>query len=66
MHSSEAIAYEAKVSGNKEHRRIVREALQTAIAGGRKVMLSGDADGQTGYMSGSFLFAPFALEVLND
>lgn len=66
MHSSEAIAYEAKVTGNKEHRRIVREALQTAIAGGRKVILSGDADGQTGYISGSFLFAPFALEVLNE
>ena len=64
MHASEALAYEAKLTGNREHRRILRESLQSAIMGGIQVLERNEAVGQSGYYSGVFLFPPFALESL--
>jgi hypothetical protein len=66
MHASEAFAYEAKLTGNREHQRIMREALHSALTGGRKVITSGETVGQTGYGSGVFLFPPFAVETLDE
>ncbi|MFN0196954.1 MAG: hypothetical protein ACKVT0_09415 [Planctomycetaceae bacterium] len=66
FHSSEAFVYESALTGNDEHRRIVREALQTAIRGGQAALASGEPAGQTGYYSGSFHFAPLALPVLEE
>ena len=66
LHASEAFAYEARVTGNREHQRILRESLQSAITGGIKVLERNEAVGQTGYYSGVFLFPPFALESLHD
>lgn len=66
FHASEAFAYEAAVTGNEEHRRIMREALRTAITAGVKTLADNETLGQTGYYSGVFLFAPFGLSVLDD
>jgi hypothetical protein len=66
FHASEAFAYEAALTGNAEHRRIIREALRTAIAAGVQSLARQEAQGQTGYYSGSFLFAPFGLNTLVD
>src|SRR5262249_50898666 len=64
FHASEAFAYEAALTGNQEHRRIVREALRTAITAGVLALGKREPLGQTGYYAGSFHFAPFALSVL--
>jgi uncharacterized protein YyaL (SSP411 family) len=66
FHASEAFVYEAALTGNQEHRRIICEALRTAIAGGVQSMLRQEHVGQTGYYSGAFHFAPFALSALSD
>jgi hypothetical protein len=65
FHSAEAFAYEAALTGNKEHRRIAGEALRAGIAGGAHVLGRNEALGQSGYYSGVFLFAPFGLGVLD-
>lgn len=65
FHSSEAFAYEAALTGNKEHRRIAREAFVSAIAGGARVLARNEALGQSGYYSGVFRFAPFGLGLLD-
>jgi hypothetical protein len=65
FHSAEAFAYEAALTGNEEHRRIAREALQAGIEGGERTLARKEALGQTGYYSGDFLFAPFALGLLD-
>jgi hypothetical protein len=66
FHASEAFAYESALTGNREHRRIIREALKTAIHAGRVALASGEPLGQTGYYAGSFHFPPFALSALAD
>jgi hypothetical protein len=66
FHASEAFAYEAALTGNKEHCRIMREALRTAIAAGAETLARHEAEGQSGYYSGVFLFAPFSLNVLDE
>jgi hypothetical protein len=64
FHASEAFAYESALTGNGEHRRIMRVALQSAIQAGRQSIAAGESCGQTGYASGVFHFAPFALPLL--
>ncbi|MBM3971365.1 MAG: hypothetical protein FJ302_16125 [Planctomycetes bacterium] len=66
FHASEAFAYEARLTGNKEHGRIMRDALRTAIAAGMKSLDARESVGQTGYYSGIFLFPPFAFSALED
>ncbi|MCY2966785.1 MAG: hypothetical protein NT069_24675 [Planctomycetota bacterium] len=66
FHVSEALAYESRLTGNKEHRRILRESLRHGIDAGMKILQSQEALGQTGYYSGVFLFPAFALSELND
>lgn len=66
FHASEAFAYEAALTGNAEHRRIMRAALQSGIAAGRQVIAEGEPRGQTGYYSGVFHFAPFALSLFDE
>ena len=66
FHASQAFVYEAALTGNEEHRRIIGEALRTAIAGGVQSLSKHEPLGQTGYYSGSFHFAPFGLSALSD
>lgn len=66
FHASEAFAYESTVTGNREHRRIMKEALRTAIAAGAKTLADKETLGQSGYYSGVFLFAPFGLSMLDE
>ncbi|MBI5693890.1 MAG: glycoside hydrolase family 127 protein [Verrucomicrobia bacterium] len=57
MLSAEAMAYEARLTGNAEHRRILREGFQSAVAHG-----GGDGFGKgVGQMT---FFAPHALGML--
>lgn len=64
FHASEAFAYETALTGNDEHRRVMRAALKTAIQAGRQSLAAGEIRGQTGYASGVFHFAPYALPLL--
>ena len=66
FHVSEALAYESRLTGNQEHRRVLRESLRHGIAAGMKTLQSQEPLGQTGYYSGVFLFPPFALLDLDD
>ncbi|MEX1228654.1 MAG: hypothetical protein WEB58_00345 [Planctomycetaceae bacterium] len=66
FHASEAFAYEANLTGNAEHRRIIRDALQAAIRAGQAALAAGEPAGQTGYYSGAFHFPPLALPVLEE
>ncbi|MDA0834318.1 MAG: hypothetical protein O2955_03240 [Planctomycetota bacterium] len=66
FHASEAFVYESILTGNEEHRRIIREALQSAIRAGQAALISGEPAGQTGYYAGSFHFPPLALPVLDE
>ena len=62
--SAEAFAYEAKLTGNEEHRRIWQEAFQTMVAAGLESVAKGDQQGQTGYSSMMFHFTPFGFSAL--
>lgn len=66
FHVSEALAYESRLTGNQDHRRVLRESLRHGIAAGMKTLQSQEPLGQTGYYSGVFLFPPFALLDLDD
>ncbi|MDO8539528.1 MAG: hypothetical protein Q7S40_03745 [Opitutaceae bacterium] len=56
MLSAEAMAYEAKLTGNTEHRRILREGFRSAVARG------GDGFGKS--LAQMTFFAPHALSEL--
>jgi hypothetical protein len=59
MLSAEAMAYEAQLTGNPEHRRILREGFKTAVTRG-----GGDGFGKSlGQMT---FFAPYALGALEE
>ena len=60
-----AFAHEIRLTGNKRHRRIFRQAFQAAMAAGRKGLESGDRQVQAGYSSRSFHFTPFGLGALD-
>ena len=64
--SSFAIAYESKLTGNREHRRILRESLKAAIAGARAEIADGKWSGWSGAHSLCFRFTPYALIALDD
>lgn len=64
FHAARAFAYESKLTKNREHRRILREALRTAILAGRLALANQEPTGQTGYYAGSFRFPAEALEIL--
>jgi len=64
--ASEALAYESELAGNKEHRRILREAFQTLVNAGIESLAKGEQQGQTGYASMMFHFTPHALWALED
>ncbi|MBI5771658.1 MAG: hypothetical protein HZA93_28055 [Verrucomicrobia bacterium] len=57
MLCAEAIAYESKLTGNREHARILREGIRSAIPKG-----SGESFGK-GFAQMTF-FAPYALSLL--
>lgn len=59
MLSAEAMAYEAQLTGNREHRRILREGFRTAVA-------KMGADGFGKGLAQMTFFAPFALGALDD
>ena len=63
--ASEAFAYESEITGNKEHRRIWREAFRTMVNAGLESAARGDQQGQTGYSSMMFHFTPHALGALD-
>jgi len=60
----EAIAYEARVTGNAEHKRIGREALKTLIEAGIRNLPTDNLNQQVGYGSMMFLFTPYGLPLL--
>ena len=66
FHVSEALAYESKLTGNREHLRILRESLRHGIVAGMKSLQNQEAIGQTGYYSGVFLFPAFALSAMEE
>ena len=57
MLSAEAMAYEARLTGNQEHQRILREGVHSAIPKG-----NGEAFGKS--FAQMTFFAPFALSML--
>jgi hypothetical protein len=61
-----AIAYESKLTGNREHRRILRESLTSTIAAARKEIAEGKWDGWSGAHSAGFRFTPYALIALEN
>ena len=61
-----AFAHEIRLTGNAHHRKIFRQAFQSAIAAGKRDLETGDPNIQAGYQSRSFHFAPFGLRVLED
>ena len=64
--ASFAIAYESQLTGNREHRRILRESLKSGIAAARKEIAEGKWDGWSGAHSASFRFTPYALAALEN
>jgi len=62
--ASEALAYESALTGNGEHRRILREAFATLVRAGLESVAREDQQGQTGYASMMFHFTPHALHAL--
>ena len=64
--SSEAFAYESEVTGNVNHRRILREALATMVPAGIESVAKGEQFGQTGYSSMMIHFTPHALWAIDD
>lgn len=64
--ASEAIAYEARLTNNREHLRILRAAFRTLVDAGLQSVAKGEPHGQTGYASMMFHFAPYALSALED
>jgi len=59
--SSYALAYESEMTGNREHRRILRESLMAAINAARKDLAAGKFEGWSGAQSGWFIFTPYAV-----
>ncbi len=57
MLAAEAMAYEAQLTGNPEHRRVLREGFRSAVAKG-----GGDGFGKS--LAQMTFFAPFALNAL--
>lgn len=62
--SSLAFAHEIAHTGNKEHRRIYRAALKTALMEGAEQ--HAQSGGQAGYASRAFHFTPHGLRLLED
>ena len=62
--AAEAFAYESRLTGNREHRRIFTAAFQTMVEAGLQSVARGDQRGQTGYASMMFHFAPYGLRAL--
>ena len=61
-----ALAYESEITGNAEHRRILRESLKSGITEGRREIVEGKWQGWSGAHSLCFRFATYALSVLED
>ena len=61
-----AIAYESQLTGNREHRRILRESLTSTIAAARKEIAEGKWDGWSGAHSLCFRFTTYALAALEN
>ena len=59
--ASAAIAYEASVTGNREHLRILRESLQGNILEARKEIAAGKWRNGSGAHSLNFHFTPYSL-----
>jgi len=64
--SSLAFAHEISLTGNKEHQRIFREAFQTSMAAGKRLLETDNPQVQAGYFSRAFHFTPFGLRILKD
>ncbi len=63
--SSHALAYESEMTGNHEHRRILRESLPAAIRAARKGLAAGKLNGWSGAHSGWFIFTPYAVSAFD-
>jgi hypothetical protein len=59
MLSAEAMAYEARLTGNREHARILREGFRSAVAKG-----GGEGFGKS--LAQMTFFAPHALSALDE
>ena len=64
--SSLAFSHEIAQTGNREHRRIFREAFATSMKGGKELLESGHEQIQAGYASRAFHFTPYGLPALED
>ena len=54
------------MTGNREHRRILRNSLKTGIAAARREIADGKWQGWSGAHSLCFRFTPYALAALED
>jgi hypothetical protein len=59
MLSAEAMAYEARLTGNREHRRILREGFRSAVPKG-----GGESFGKA--FAQMTFFSPHALSMLDE
>jgi hypothetical protein len=64
--ASFAIACESELTGNRAHRRILRESLKTGIAAARSEIAEGKWYGWSGAHSLCFRFTPYALAALDN
>ena len=64
--ASAALAYESEMTGNREHRRILREAMRTGINAGFRKVAAREQHGATGYASMLYRFTPYALYALEE
>ena len=64
--ASHALAYESELTGSREHRRILRDAMRTGINAGLRKVAAREQHGATGYASMLFRFTPYALYALEE
>ena len=64
--ASQALAYESELTGNREHRRVLIDAMRTGINAGFRKVAAREQHGATGYASMLFRFTPYALHALEE
>jgi hypothetical protein len=61
--AARAFAYEIKLAGNQEHKRIFQKAFPKSVAAGKELLESENPQIQAAYQSRAFHFAPYGLQV---
>ena len=61
-----AIAYESQLTGNREHRRVLRDSLKAAIAAARREIAKGEWQGWSGAHSLCFRFTAYSLTAFDN